>query len=178
MNVSPHILAGGVSVQGSDGERAGIDWIENLAGRTDDALVSGVGDAFQVAFLITAALALVAIVFVSPRPSAYPAIGGVLAAAALMPIGYAVAHSEIGVEPIVIADPCQDRQLPDVGGITGFAQDIALEALDRAACRFGSSREELVLALSDDEARQAYEEELGVDPLSPLGIIEGLLGGG
>jgi MFS family permease len=152
--------------------------LDVLAGRTDDALVSGVGDAFQLAFLITAALALVAILFVKPAPRAYPAVAGVIAVAAVLPAGYAIAQAEIGVEPIVIADPCQDRELPDVGGITGFAQDVALQALDRAACRFGSSREELVLALADDEARQAYEEELGVDPLSPLGIIEGLIGGG
>ena len=52
-----------------------------------------------------------------------------------------------------IEDPCQDRDLPDTGGIGGFFQDLSLEALDRAACEFGSSREELLLALFDDELR-------------------------
>ena len=46
-------------------------------------------------------------------------------------------------------------------------------ALDRAACRYGSSREELALALVDDDARADYEREYGVDPRS----IGGLLGG-
>jgi hypothetical protein len=146
--------------------------------RTDDALVTSVSDAFQAVFLITAALALLAIPFVIPPPRALAAIGGTLAVAALLPVGYAIAQSEIGVEPVVIANPCNERELPDSGGITGFAQDAALAALDRAACQFGSSREALVLALADDETRETYEEEFGVNPLSPLGIIEGLIGGG
>ena len=149
-----------------------------IADRTDDALVTGVGDAFQAVFLITAALALLAIAFVAPPPRALAATAATVAVAALMPVGYAIAQSEVGVEPVVIANPCDERELPDSGGITGFVQDAALAALDRGACRFGSSREELVLALSDDQTRQAYEDEFGVDPLSPLGIIEGLLGGG
>ena len=56
------------------------------------------------------------------------------------------------------------RDLPRTGGIDGALQDAALLALDRAACRFGSSREELALALVDDDARDDYEREYGVDP--------------
>ena len=57
-------------------------------------------------------------------------------------------------EPVAIADPCEDRQLPSSGGVAGFAQDAALIAADTVACRAGSSREELVLALADDEGRR------------------------
>jgi hypothetical protein len=74
----------------------------------------------------------------------------------------------------VIADPCQDRDLPDIGGIDGFLQDRALEALDSAACRFGSSREELALALADEDHARAYERAHGVDPRSVGGLLEAL----
>jgi hypothetical protein len=53
-------------------------------------------------------------------------------------------------------------------------QDQALAALDRAACRFGSSREELALALADREHARAYEREHGVDPRSVGGLLEAL----
>ena len=76
----------------------------------------------------------------------------------------------------MLADPCQDRELPDTGGLEGALQDAALVALDRAACRFGSSREELALALVDPDARAAYEREYGVDPRSVGGLLSGLLG--
>jgi hypothetical protein len=75
-----------------------------------------------------------------------------------------------------IADPCQRRSLPDTGGVGGALQDAALIALDRAACRFGSSREELALALVDDDARADYEREYGVDPRSLGGLLGALLG--
>jgi hypothetical protein len=53
---------------------------------------------------------------------------------------------------------------------------VALVALDRAACRFGSTREELALALVDPEARADYEREYGVDPRSIGGLLSGVLG--
>ena len=75
---------------------------------------------------------------------------------------------------MVIADPCEDRALPDTGGITGFLQDRALDLLDGAACRFGSSREALVLALADEGDARAYQAKYGVDPRSTRGILEGV----
>ena len=79
-------------------------------------------------------------------------------------------------QPVTIADPCQPRDLPSTGGIGGIAQDIGLAGLDRAACRFGSSREELAIALVDDEAAERYEHEYGVDPRSLGTLIGGALG--
>jgi hypothetical protein len=54
-------------------------------------------------------------------------------------------------------------------------QDRALEQLDAAACRFHSSREELALALADEDEARAYEAKYGVDPRSTGGILD-LLG--
>jgi hypothetical protein len=75
-----------------------------------------------------------------------------------------------------IANPCQPRKLPDTGGIDGALQDAALTALDRAACRYGSSREDLALALVDDGERKRFEREHGVDPRSIGGLLRAVLG--
>jgi hypothetical protein len=60
--------------------------------------------------------------------------------------------------------------------VEGLAEDVALKAIDRAACRFGSSREELVLAFFDDESRRAYEREHDVDPRELDQVLEAALG--
>lgn len=49
--------------------------------------------------------------------------------------------------------------------------------LDRGACRAGSTREELVLALLDEDAARRYEERHGVSPRDAAGLIGRLLGG-
>ena len=46
-----------------------------------------------------------------------------------------------------IANPCQARPPFAGGGIDGVIQRVVLDGLDGAACRLGTSREELVLSL-------------------------------
>ena len=146
-----------------------------LTERADDVLVGAIDDAFSTAFLITGALALLGAVAVLPRrPRALAVTGAVAAAALALPVFHAIVQPQVEPEPVVIADPCKDRALPDTGGITGFLQDRALELLDGAACRFGSSREELVLALADEGDARAYQAKYGVDPRSTRGILEGV----
>ena len=72
----------------------------------------------------------------------------------------------------MIADPCAPRDLPGTGGIDGFVQDAALKALDRAACRYGSSREELALALADADEARAFRAAHGIDPRSTEGLLD------
>ena len=79
-------------------------------------------------------------------------------------------------ERVTIADPCVERDLPGTGGIDGIVQDVALSGLDRAACEFGSSREELAIALVDEDAASEYEREHGVDPRSIDDLIGGVIG--
>jgi hypothetical protein len=95
--------------------------------------------------------------------------------ALILPAAHAVARPQLEPEPVAIADPCEPRELPRTGGIQGFVQDEALKALDRAACRFGSSREELALALADENDARAYRARFGVDPRSAGGLLQ-LLG--
>jgi hypothetical protein len=148
-----------------------------FAERADDALVAGVQGAFAPAFVVCGALALVAALFVLPRGGRGLAAVGVAAGAALALVGGAwLAHDSVAPEPVQIADPCQRRELPSTGGIGGALQDAALVALDRAACRYGSSREQLALALVDDTARAEYEREHGVDPRDVTDLLGAVLG--
>jgi hypothetical protein len=73
---------------------------------------------------------------------------------------------------VAIQDPCDaHRNLPGTGGIAGTAQDLALRGLDFAACRLGSSREELALALASDADARRYQEKHGVNPRTVLAPI-------
>jgi hypothetical protein len=90
----------------------------------------------------------------------------------VLPALHALARPQLAPAPVAIADPCSPRDLPGTGGIDGFVQDAALVALDRAACRFGSSREALALALADEDDARAYRAAHGVDPRSTGGLLD------
>jgi hypothetical protein len=144
-----------------------------LTERADETLVSGIEDGFRIAFVIAGALALAGAFVVLPRESRSRTLALAATAAALaLPALHAVARPEIAPAAVAIADPCAQRELPGTGGIDGFVQDAALAALDRAACRFGSSREELALALADEDEARAYRAAYGVDPRSTDGLLD------
>ena len=144
-----------------------------LTERADETLLAGIDDAFRLAFAIAGALALVGAFAVLPREArARNAALAATVAALALPAAHAVARPALEPEPVVIADPCAPRSLPATGGIDGFVQDAALTALDRAACRFGSSREELALALADEDEARAYERAHGVDPRSAEAVLD------
>jgi Major Facilitator Superfamily len=156
--------------------RPGVDdkaEFDALARRADETLVAGVQDAFATALAICGVLGGLAAVALLPWDRRVLAA---VAAAAVLAGGMRLALPGLEPEPVQIADPCQPRDLPSTGGIEGALQDAALVALDRAACRFGSSREELALALVDDHAREDFEREYGVDPRSVGGLLGGVLG--
>jgi hypothetical protein len=145
-----------------------------LTQRADDTLLAGIDGAFRIAFLIAGGLALIGTVAVLPRASSAGRV--VIVATALgalaLPAVHAILRPQVAPDPVVIADPCKPRAMPKTGGIDGFVQDQALAALDRAACRFGSSREALALALADKDEARAYEATYGVDPRSAGGLLD------
>jgi hypothetical protein len=99
--------------------------------------------------------------------------------AAGVPLAYVALHSAVAPTPPAILDPCTaNRTPPSGGGLTGFLQRQALTLLDRTACRLGSSREELVLALADKDDATRFQRKYGVDPRTAGGLLQGLLGGG
>jgi hypothetical protein len=65
-------------------------------------------------------------------------------------------------EPTPAADPCMTREWRDPGGLGAVLEQIALSALDGAACELGVSREDLVLAVRDEESLDAFAEEHGI----------------
>jgi hypothetical protein len=138
-----------------------------------------VNDGFATAFLVGAAFALLAAPALAPWTAVRrPALAaGIAALALLAPAGYALAAEQERPEVVEIQDPCGDRELPDSGGVAGVLQDAALVALDKLACRAGSSREELVLAIADEDAAKEYEERYDVDPRSLQGLAELVLPG-
>jgi hypothetical protein len=104
-------------------------------------------------------------------------VAACLAAAAAGVAGYAVAFADSEREQVAIQNPCNaEREDPGSGGITGFLQDRSLEALDRAACGYGSSREELLLALVDEDEREDFERRYGEDPREVTSIGGAILG--
>ena len=161
-----------------------LEAYDALTERADEVLVDGVNEGFSTAFLVGAALALLAAVLLLPAALGYSLAGarpafaaGALVLAALAVGAYALLAERDRPPQVVIADPCEERDTPDTGGITGFLQDAALIALDRAACEAGSSREELVLALLDDSAAREYEARYDVDPRSITDLAESVLPG-
>lgn len=188
LRLAPSLLAGVDADEPRHGLRAALDAgrssvggdeqgaYDQLARRTDDVLVLAVGEAFRTAFLVTGLLALLAAVAVLPRRRLPPALLAAAATAAVLPLAYLGLHALAAPAPVTLRDPCEQRPLPDTGGIEGFIQDRALELLDTTACKAGSTREELVLGLADEQERRRFEQRHGVDPRSLSTILRGLLG--
>jgi hypothetical protein len=150
---------------------------DKLGRDADDTLITAVGNAFRSSFVIAGIAGfLAAMLLVAGARLAALAVSGALAAG--VPLAYVGLYNAVAPEPPAIQDPCNaHREAPNVGGITGFLQRRALELLDRAACRLGSSREELVLALTDKDDAKRFEQEHGVNPRSVGSVLQRLLGG-
>lgn len=151
-----------------------------MTDRLDDVIVAAVAKAFKPAYLITAGLALfAALVLVVGVRFSVAALATTTAVALLCATAIVAAiriYDRDAPAPVVIADPCKERQQPDSGGLFGAIQDLALKQLDKAACNFGSSREELVLALADDQENKRFQAKYHENPRSLGGILSGLFG--
>ncbi len=142
--------------------------------RVEDVFVRAASDAFRNAFLVASALAFAAAFVLFSRASRDAALAGLVAGLAIVGV-QALAHRFAAPATVPIADPCEPRKTPESSGLQGFAQTIALKGLDFGACRLGSSREELLLALTDDAEAHRYERRHGVNPRS-LGALLRLVG--
>ncbi|MET0147291.1 MAG: MFS transporter [Ilumatobacteraceae bacterium] len=154
-------LAGEFDERGAEGD--------NAMARARDSLMDAVTDAvtrsFRPAFLVAAGLAALAAV-----PALLVALGasrtveatgtsrtlstvgiGLLGVAAFALFGAQFAAGAAGVGEYAAADPCTAP--PDTypgGGIDGAVQEIALSALNGAACELGTTRERLVLSIDPE----------------------------
>jgi MFS family permease len=149
---------------------------DHLGQRADDTLVAAVGEAFRSSFLLAGACGLIAaLLLVAGAHLAAMAAAGAVAVGA--PVAYAALHAAIAPAPPAILNPCTaKRTLPQTGGVAGALQAQVLKLLDSTACKLGSSREELVLALADKSEAKRFEREHGVDPRTVGGLLQALLG--
>ena len=84
-----------------------------------------------------------------------------LGAVAVVVLPY-VALGGATFEPTPVADPCETREWRDPGGLQEALEQVALSALDGAACELGVTREDLVLAIRDEDALDAFAAEHGI----------------
>jgi len=89
-----------------------------------------------------------------------PLLVAVVAVAILL--GTYLALGGASYAPTPVADPCVPREWRDPGNVQSVIEQIALSGLDGAACDLHVSREELVLALRDDEAIDEFSAEHGI----------------
>ncbi|MET0602973.1 MAG: MFS transporter [Baekduia sp.] len=187
LRLAPVLLAGVDEEEPRHGLRAALETgrgtiaaseqaaYDEVARRTDDTLVLAVGEAFRTAFLVTGLLGLLAAAAVLPRRWT-PALAATAATTLVLPLTFVGLHAAKAPEAVQLSDPCKPRALPQTGGLEGFLQDRALEVLDTTACKVGATREELVLALADEQERKRFERRHGVDPRSLSTLLQGLLG--
>ena len=82
----------------------------------------------------------------SPRRPAYVALAALLvAAAALLVVELGLGATHYGSSKL--ADPCRPRAFAG-SGLDATVQRVVLDGIDGAACRLGTSREQLVLSLA------------------------------
>ena len=92
-----------------------------------------------------------------------------IAAAVLIAVELAATHS-----PPRIADPCLPRA-PFAGhGLDGTVQRIVLDGLDGAACRLGTSREQLVLSIAGDQELHVHASDAQVTAAVRAGVLRAL----
>ena len=86
---------------------------------------------------------------------------GILAASILASIALIVTYIFAGgldYKPTPVADPCDARAWTEPSGFEDTAQQLALSALDGAACELGVSREELTRAIATPESQTEFLE--------------------
>lgn len=84
-----------------------------------------------------------------------------IAAVAAVVVPY-VALGGGSYEPTPVADPCLRREWRDPGDLQAVLEQVVLSALDGAACELRVSREDLVLAVSDEESLDDFADEHGI----------------
>jgi hypothetical protein len=103
---------------------------------------------------------------------------GVAVVAALAVGGVALVASEVVQESnepsTAIADPCAQRASFPGGGVDAAVQRVVLDGLDGAACKLGTSRERLVLALAGDAGQRLPNAQATIDSAVRAGLLRAL----
>jgi MFS family permease len=140
------------------------DTRDGVVGAIRDTLTRGFRTSFLIAALL-GALAAVAAMFLPGAPVAVPRSRdalGVAAAIVILVVGLVAIEFRAGTRSYGVrtyVDPCSASAdpFPQGKGIDGTLQRISLSAIDGAACKLGTSREELILSL---EPRSGFGAEV------------------
>lgn len=82
-----------------------------------------------------------------------------LVAGAVILIVVQLANGAAGPVSPTLARPCAPRAPFTGGGLSGVVQRVVLEGLDGAACKLGTTREELVLSLSPSTTSRKWDKK-------------------
>jgi hypothetical protein len=77
-------------------------------------------------------------------------------------LGYQVSAGGLDYEPTAVANPCRPQPWRDTHGLQDIENRIALSALAGAACKLHVSREDLVLAFSNDAGLKRFQRAQGL----------------
>jgi hypothetical protein len=86
------------------------------------------------------------------------ALGASVAASLAVLVTY-LALGGASYKPADVADPCEPRPIEAPEGLDATLQQLALSALDGAACELRVTREDLLAALADPETRVTFLDE-------------------
>jgi hypothetical protein len=106
---------------------------------------------------------------VSPR-----VVIAVLAVAAGLLLGVELALGARDFGEVHLAAPCATHPPLARGGLDGTVQRIVLDALDRASCKLGTTRERLLLSLTPDGARYKNWSDADVQSLLRSSLVTGI----
>jgi hypothetical protein len=103
---------------------------------------------------------------------------GVAVVAALVVAGVALIAGEVvqgsNHRSAAIANPCAARAAFPGSGVDATVQRVVLDGLDGAACRLGTSRERLVLALAGDSSQRLPNDRATIDAAVRAGLLRAL----
>ncbi len=130
--------------------KAGADARElaSLHSALDETIRAAVTRAFRNAFLICAALALIAtlpLLRLRLHPVVHLRLAGAVAGIAAALLATELAAGGLSYGAANLQNPCESSRPAIGGGIDGLAQRLANRGLDAAACKLDTSREQLVL---------------------------------
>jgi hypothetical protein len=102
-------------------------------------------------------------------------VAGVAIVAALLVAGVLLVASEVlqgsNESSAAIANPCAERAPFPGSGLDATVQRVVLDGLDGAACRLGTSRERLVLALAGDSSQRLPNDPTTIDAAVRAGLL-------
>jgi hypothetical protein len=98
---------------------------------------------------------------------------GLLAMTAAVLVAVELALGAVSFGGAKLADPCTSKPAFSGGGVDGAVQRLALSGLNGAACKLGTSREELVLSFSPEGGKKIRWTRPTIDAALRAGLDRG-----